>query len=69
MLEINVFEQTYIVDTVGDAVAVLTRVIEKILAEDSDVPVNILISKPRANSPPALGINVSEVIEIKDKLV
>ena len=69
MLEINVFEQTYIVDTVGDAVAVLTRVIQKILAEDKDVPVNILISKPRANSPPALGINVSEVIEIKDKLV
>jgi hypothetical protein len=69
MLEINVFEQTYVVDTVGDAVAVLTRVVQQILSDNKDIPVNILISKPRANSPPALGINVSEVIEIKDKLV
>jgi hypothetical protein len=69
MLEIRVFDEIYITDSLGETLAVVSRVIEKILAEDSDVPVNILISKPRANSPPALGINVSEVIEIKDKLV
>jgi hypothetical protein len=69
MLEINVNDQTYITESVGEALAVVERVIQKILVEDTNIPVNILISKPRANSPPALGINVSEVIEIKDKLV
>ena len=69
MLEINVFEQTYIVDTVGDAVAVLTRVVQQILSDNKDIPVNILISKPRANSPPALGIDVSDDSSLEDRLV
>ena len=69
MLEINVSEQIYVVDSIGDAMAIIKSAIEKVIADDNFIPVNILISKPRANSPPALGINVSDISKLEDKLV
>jgi hypothetical protein len=77
MLEINVSDQTYVVDVVGDGSEEGIKVIEKIIidaikkvaSEDNPIPLNILIKKPRANSPPALKISVSENIKVEDKLV
>lgn len=77
MLEINVSDQTYVVDVVGDGSSaglevverVIMEAIKKMISEDDPTPLNILIKKPRANSPPALKISVSENIKVEDKLV
>lgn len=69
MLEIRVFDEIKIVDSLGDAVVVLEKVIQKILASDSDLPVSISIKRVKNNSPPVLGINVTETVVLKDRLV
>jgi hypothetical protein len=69
MLEINVFDESKVVDSMGDAVVVMERIIQKILASDSDIPVTITVKRVKNNSPPALGINVGETVVIKDRLV
>ena len=78
-LEINVNEQIYVVDVVGDGtnqgggIEVIEKIImdaiKKVISEGNLIPLNILIKKPRANSPPALRITVSETIKVEDRLV
>ena len=69
MLEIKVFEEVKVTDSLMEALAFIEKVIQRVLSGDTDIPVLISIRKVNSNSPPVLGINVSETSLVKDRLV
>jgi flagellar biosynthesis/type III secretory pathway protein FliH len=69
MLEICVFDEIEVTDTLVGAMEVMEKIVQKILASDSDVPVTITIKRVKNNSPPTLSINVSDSSVVKDRLV
>lgn len=68
-LEIKVFEETIVVDNIGDAIKFISAQIEKWLNSDNVSPVQITINKISPRGPPFLGVKVGESVELKDRLV
>jgi hypothetical protein len=68
-LEIKVFEETRVVDFIGDAIEFINEVIRKWFASEDQNPLQVTISKIHGRAPPALGISVGEAVPIKDRLV
>lgn len=67
-LEIKVFEEVTVTDSVGDVLRILEKAINAWIESNDTKPFTVVITK-LANSPPALGISVGETVAIKDKLV
>lgn len=67
-LEIRVNEEILISESLGDIVAFVEKIIQKILAGELDTPVCITIDRPTSNSPPTLGISVSDVMKLGEAL-
>lgn len=68
-LEIKVFEETIVVDNIGDAIRFISEQIEKWLNSDNVSPIQIIINKISPRGPPSLGVKVGESVELKDRLV
>lgn len=68
-LEIRVFEQVNVVDTIGDAIRIIKDAIRKWFSSGDQNPLKIEVSKVNSRGPPALGVDVGESVRIKDRLV
>lgn len=67
-LEIKVNEDILITESIGDIIAFVERLIHRILAGEVDLPVYITIDRPNSNSPPTLGISVSDNMDLGEAL-
>lgn len=67
-LEININEEIYVAESIGEAMALIEKVIQKILSGEIDTPVNITIKSSRGNSPPTLGISIEESTKVGEAL-
>lgn len=68
-LEIKVFEQTKVVDNIGDAIKFISEQIKEWFDSGVDLPFNLIINKINPRGPPSLGVKVGESVELKDRLV
>jgi len=68
-LEIQVFEQVSVVDSIVDAIRVIKDAIKKWIDSGDQHPLKITISKINSRGPPSLGVAVGESVRIKDRLV
>lgn len=68
-LEVRVFEQVTVVDTIGDALELISAAVRKWMDSGDQNPLQITINKINSRGPPALGVTVGESVHIKDRLV
>ena len=68
-LKISVNDQVKIVDGLPQAIEEIQRIIQEwVLVEDQETPLVITIHKNETRGPPALGIHVSDLMDIKTLL-
>ena len=65
MLEIHVFDEIIVADSLKKLIKVLIGVVQKWVQGDDNTPLNIVVKKDANKSPPALEINVKEEIITK----
>ena len=68
VLEIQVKDEVRVFDNVGEAVALLEKIVQEIMAYEEDFTTYIVIRKRMGRDPPTLGINVKERIKTKEAL-
>ena len=66
-IEIQVYDQITVVESLGDVTAYVTEAIREWYNNpESDPKLVITLSKIEDRAPPAIGINVSEIISMKE---
>jgi hypothetical protein len=67
-LEVCVNEEIIISENVGDIMAFIEKVVQRVISGELITPINISIKLPKSNSPPALGINVNDRMKVGEAL-
>lgn len=68
-LKINVNDEVKVIDTLVDAIKFVEEIIRNYYESPETKPLRITISKQGDDrAPPALGINISENVEMEDRL-